>query len=467
MRPLRLRTRLALVFASGFAILLGLEALGLYLFLAREYRRDFDRSLIDAGQSTRALFAEDRSEFGTTALTAAHIISELAYGDRTLVAFDSAGHFLTASVRIPGEPYFNDVPATGPHDRPVTTALRDGEARLIRVPLEGGVEVVIAMNTMPLEQRLVHITEALLFVLPLILLLGGLVGAWASRLILRPIVLVAESAEQIGSEVAHGAVRFARLEPRPGDDEISTLTQAFNHLVDRLSSALARERGVAEQQRRFLADAAHELRTPVAILRSEAEVTLRGNGDVTNYRQAMERVASEANELSMLVSDLLLIARGDAFAIVPSRQKVYLDDLVNDVAARTRHLPAAAGRDIARPEFEAAPVSGDPVLLERALLVLVHNALVHAPGATVEVSTGIRTEGDRRWSWVRVRDYGPGVPTQDRERIFERFARLNTGVAGSGLGLAIARAIAEAHGGDLKLEDAYPGAAFILRIPAA
>jgi signal transduction histidine kinase len=455
------------VFASGFAVLLGLGALAFSLYLARSYRHDFDHSLLDAGRGARSLFREDRTEFGTTAATATHIVSELLYGDRTIVAFDSAGHFLTTSQRIPEEPYFNDAPVNAPDTRPTTITLREGPARVLRVPLDEGVGLVIAMSTLPLERRLVRLTGALATFLPLILLTGAVIGAWGSGLVLRPIVRVAESAERIGNEVANGAIHFARIPPHNAGDELTTLTEAFNLLVDRLSGALERERRVADQQRRFLADAAHELRTPVAILRSEAEVTLRGDGEIALYRQAMERVAAESKELGMLVGDLLMIARGDAQAIVPAREKVYLDDLVNNVIARARALPAAEGHELRRGEFEAAPVSGDPVLLERLLLVLVHNALMHAPGVPVEVSTGTSVEDSHAWSWVTVRDFGPGIPSAERERVFERFARLNTGVAGSGLGLPIARSIAEAHGGALILDDVPGGASFTLRLPRA
>ncbi|HEY7683060.1 MAG TPA: HAMP domain-containing sensor histidine kinase [Gemmatimonadales bacterium] len=464
MTPLRLRTRLALVFGAGFAVLLGLGALALYLSLARTYRRDFDRGLLDAKRSGRALFSVDRNEFTTAAQTATHVVGELVYGDRTLVAFDSAGQFLAASQRIPGEPYFNDVPAAGLRDRPTTMTLREGPARVIGVRMESGVQLAIAMNTLPLDRRLVHLRRVLATVLPVILVFGAVIGAWGSRWVLRPIIRVAQTAERIGEEVANGAVRFDRLPPSPAGDELTTLTDAFNLLVDRLGGALERERGVAERQRRFLSDAAHELRTPVTILRSEAEVTLRGDGDAPAYRQAMERIAAEANELGTLVADLLLMARGDARAISPSRQRVYLDDLVNDVIARCRKLPMASGREIRRGQFEAAPVEGDATLLERALLALVHNALVHAPGSPIELSTGVDEDGGAARSWARVRDWGPGIPAAERERIFERFARLNSAAPGNGLGLPIARAIAEAHGGELRLDEVATGVAFTLVI---
>jgi two-component system OmpR family sensor kinase len=465
--PLGLRVRLALVFTAGFAVLLGLGALGIYIYLARGYRRDFDHALMDAGRGARALFRQDRSEFATSPQTLSHIITELVYGDRTIVAYDSTGTFLGASQRIPDEPYFNDVPHDGPRDRPVPVLLRDGPARAIRVPFENGVELVIAMSTLPLERRLVRLTRALATILPVILVLGALIGAWAARLVLRPIIRVAESTERIGNEVARGAVRFDRLPPHPAGDEITTLTDAFNRLVDRLSAALERERAIVERQRQFLADAAHELRTPVAILRSEAEVTLRGNGTITDYRTAMEQIAIEAEELGLLVADLMLVARGDAQVMAPSRKRVYLDDILHQVIARARVLPGAAGHELRQGDFEAAPVDGDAILLERALLVLVHNAMLHAPGSPIEVSTGSTTTPDGSFSWASVRDFGPGIPADQRERIFERFARINTGAPGTGLGLAIARAIAEAHGGTLTLDEVAPGASFTLRLPQA
>jgi signal transduction histidine kinase len=460
-----IRTRLALVFATGFAVLLALGALGVYLHLASGYRRDFDRSLIDAGRGARSLFRMDRPEYGTADATTAHIISELVYGDRTIVAYDSSGRFLAATQRFPDEPYFNDAPAAGPRNIPITVELHEGTARVLRAPIAEGAEVIIAMSTLPLEGRLARLKRSLATVLPVVLVLGALIGAWTSGLVLRPIVKVAESAERIGEGVAEGATRFDRLPSPTADDEVATLTGAFNLLVDRLSAALERERALAERQRRFLADAAHELRTPVTILRSEAEVTLRSDADLAGYRRALEHIVQEAQELGNLVADLLLLARDDAGAIAPVREPFYLDDIANRVLSRIRVLPAATGRDFRRGEFEAAPVTGDPHLVERALFALVHNALIHAPGAMIELSTGATNHGEPGESWIRVRDEGPGIPSHLHERAFERFGRLNGETPGSGLGLAIAKAIVQAHGGSLVLEETPVGASFLMRLP--
>ena len=174
----------------------------------------------------------------------------------------------------------------------------------------------------------------------------------------------------------------------------------------------------------------------------------------------------EAEELGTLVGDLLLIARGDDQALAPQPS----GSTSMTWSTRHWHGPGPCPR---RRDGSCATASSRPHrcwetrrLLERALLVLLHNALIHAPGSVIELSTGVTGNGDRAWSWATMRDHGPGIPALERERVFERFARLNTGVAGAGLGLAIARSIAEAHWGTLTLDEVPEGASFTLRVPA-
>ena len=466
MTPLALRARLALVFASGFALLLVLGGVVLYLQLARGYQRDFDHGLEDGARAARSILAIDRLEYPTKEAAVAHVVGELIYGDRTIVAFALGGSVLSVSRRIPDHPYFDDVRPTMLLGVPTTVTLRAGEARVLRTPLTDGIELVLALDTSPLQHQLARLRLALFTGLPLILIVGGVFGAWASGLVLRPVVAVASAAERVGQEVAEGATSFSPLPPRTAGDELTILTEAMNLLIDRLGAALARERDAAERQRQFLADAAHELRTPVAILRSEAEVTLEGGGSEAEYREALGRIAAESEDLGRLVSDLLLMARSDSEALTPRRERVYLDDLAHLVISRASKLPQAAGREFRWDDFEAAPVMGDPALLERALLALVHNALVHATGPVV-LSSGVRRQGGRDWSWLSVRDFGPGIPTAERERVFKRFSRLDRESAGAGLGLSIARAIAEAHGGTLTLVEVTPGAEFLLKLEKA
>jgi signal transduction histidine kinase len=462
---LTLRARLALVFAGAFALLLLAGGALLYYQLVRGYQRDFDHDLRDGVRAARSVLALDRPEFPTREEAVIHTVGELIYGDRTIVAFRSDGSVLAVSRRIPDHPQFDDVRLTIPADEPTTLVLREGEARALRAPLTEGIDLILALDTSALQHQMARLRLALFTGLPFILVVGGAFGAWASGLVLRPVVDLARAAERVGQEVASGSAGFTRLPPRQADDELGVLTESLNLLIGRLASALAEERKVAEQQRQFLADAAHELRTPVAILRSEAEVALKG-GSETEARAALDRIAAETTSLSQLVADLLLMARSDAGTLTARRQKVYLDDLASKVISRVARLPAAAGREIRGEQFDEAAVLGDPSLLERAILVLVHNALVHGTG-TVRLSSVVRLEGGKEWCCLTVRDEGPGIPPEARDRIFERFSRLDRASAGAGLGLAIARSIAEAHGGSLTLTGSGPGSEFLLRIEKA
>ena len=467
--PLRgIRVRLAVLFVAGFAILLAAAGAGLYWWLERQYWRDFDLELTETAHSAQALFAQDRDEFATTAETAAHLLTELVFVDRTIVATDSSHRRIASTLPYTGAPLLLDDLDLRLHaPRPVTVTLTSGRARVVEEQLPDGVRLLIAMPLAPLELRLHQLRLTLLVGLPLILLLGGAVGAAASTSALKPIARLAGAADVIAGEVASGATSFSALPPASAPDEIDRLTRAIGELLEQGSRALRRDREVAEQQRRFLADAAHELRTPVAIIRSAAEVSLAGDDDAERRRDVLVAIAQEATRLGSLVADLLALAREGSATAVGAREPVYLDDLAHRVVGRLRRLPIAAGREITFGEFGEAPVRANPALAERAIFVLVHNALVHAAGSRIELSAGRDLHARPPASWIRVRDWGPGVPPDAEARVFERFERLDPAAPGSGLGLAIARQVADVHGGSLTLERPDGGGtAFLLLLPS-
>ncbi|HET8656635.1 MAG TPA: HAMP domain-containing sensor histidine kinase, partial [Longimicrobiaceae bacterium] len=238
--------------------------------------------------------------------------------------------------------------------------------------------------------------------------------------------------------------------------------RTFNELLARLEGAFG-------QQRRFMTDAAHELRTPVAILRGEADVALaRDDRPAEEYRGSLRLVREESRRLSGVVDDLFLLARADAGEHLLRPTDFYLNDLVEECVRSARALAAARRIDVEGETDGDAPFRGDEAHLHRLLVNLLDNAIKYSPPGTRVTVTMRREDGRYR---VSVRDAGIPVAPELRERIFERFFRAGTTggshASGAGLGLAIARWAAEAHGGALVLLPSGPGGGneFILWLP--
>jgi two-component system OmpR family sensor kinase len=216
-----------------------------------------------------------------------------------------------------------------------------------------------------------------------------------------------------------------------------------------------------------MADASHELRTPVSIARTAAEVALgQPRRDEAEYRDALALIAREARRLGGMVDDMFLLARADAAGLRLSPGLLYLGELVAGCARDAAVL--AEGRDV-RVEWRGdgdLPFTGDERMLRQLLMNLLGNAVRHTPE---HGSVRVEVAAEPQAYDVRIVDSGPGIPTADRERIFERFVRLDaSGRApdGAGLGLPIARAIAEAHGGTLVVAHSdASGSTFRLRLP--
>jgi signal transduction histidine kinase len=200
------------------------------------------------------------------------------------------------------------------------------------------------------------------------------------------------------------------------------------------------------QMRQFMADAAHELRTPVAVLRSRAEVALQRERDPTAYAAALAAVGVEAERMGGIVDDLLTLARADAGERPVVRERVYLDDLALDAVDGVRVLAERRGVELAVPEFEEAAVEADPLLLRQLIVIVLDNAIKFTP-AGGRVSLRVRADGGRS-ALILVEDTGIGIAPQHLAQIFDRFYRGDDARArsdGAGLGLSIARWIADEH----------------------
>ncbi len=308
----------------------------------------------------------------------------------------------------------------------------------------GAVQVLAASSLAEATASLDSVRDVLLVVVPLLVIAVGALVWFATGRALHPVVAITDQANEISAMTLHERV------PVPGsDDEIAELATTMNAMLDRLESA-------AERQQRFVSDSSHELRTPVAAIRSEMEVALAGDG--TDWPAVAERVLDEDARLERMVADLLVLARHDEGRSGPSAE-IDLDDVVYEQARRARRLPV----DVSG--VSAVKVRGSRTDLDRAIGHLLDNATRH--GAT---AVWVTLSQDGEVARLDVSDDGPGVPPGERQRIFERFSRLEEArtrdAGGAGLGLAVVAAIADSHGGSVNVEDRPGGGAtFSFTVP--
>ena len=448
--PLRgLRIRIAFAVAASYAFLLAFATAFLYFTLERRWFADVDQTLATSAQAATAFFATELVEYGTPDATVVHVISELVFGDRTIVAINAAGTRLARSRPMADSPDLWHADLTRISEQPVTLATPTGPARVIGSPIARGYRLAIGFPLSPVEERLRYLRLTLGFGFLICFGLGTAVAMVMSRRALVPVIDLAREADRVSEALGSGVVPTIGQPAVVVPDEVGRLQTAFGLLIGRLEEAIAKEREVASSQRRFFGDAAHELRTPVAIIRNEIDTALQTAPP--GEQPVLAALARETDHLGRLVGDLLLLARGETRTDLAHAGLVGLDDVTSNAIMRAGRHPAAAGREIVVGEFEIAPVRGDATLLERAVLALIENALLHAAPSNVFVSVGVDHTGGAPGAWVRVRDEGPAIPMADRERIFERFVRLRRDTPGSGLGLAIVRWIADIHGGTLTL----------------
>jgi two-component system OmpR family sensor kinase len=298
-------------------------------------------------------------------------------------------------------------------------------------------------------------------IIPLTILLAGAGGYLLTRRSLSPVVAMSAQAGRFGAENLE-----ARLTVRNPDDELGRLARSFNDLLDRLSASF-------DRQKRFVADASHELRTPVAILCGETEVSLgKQERSEQDYRETLQILGEESKRLKRIVEDLFTLARADAGQYPLSVSDFYLDELAAECAKNVRTLAAAKEINVSCRSRSDALIRGDESLLRRMLLNLLDNAIKFTPaGGSVSIHCG---EQDGLYH-LSVQDTGPGIPAELQNRIFERFfradkarSRTERDRSGAGLGLSISSWIAGAHRGKLELtRSTSEGSMFTAILPKA
>ena len=306
----------------------------------------------------------------------------------------------------------------------------------VRLPAREGGDLIVVATSLEAANASVHRLIILLLVAgPAALFAAGAGGWWLARSALAPVASMTREASEIGM-----ARLDERIEVPRTTDELSRLASTLNAMLDRL------ERGVSEK-RRFVADASHDLRTPLAVMRSELDVSLRSTDLTPGAKEALSSARDEIERMARIVDNLLTLARLDEGGLELLEASVDLRSVVDGAVASIGTLADARGIDV-RVEGAAGVVTADRMRLEQVVTNLLSNAYRYSnPGSQVNVSVW-RHDAE---AGVTVRDDGPGVPTEILPRIFERFVRADgprTGSeGGSGLGLAICREIVESHGG--------------------
>lgn len=342
--------------------------------------------------------------------------------------------------------------------KPRSSAPRRGYADLVQLgeqPNQVSVLVAVTESTADIQatQRRLLLT---LVAGSLVVVFVGAALAWVVvGRVLRPVRALTQTARSISEQDLNRRVDV----PAP-DDEVGDLKATFNELLARLEHSFA-------SLRQFTADASHELRSPLTLMRTEVDVALARARDRSDYERVLRSLQGEIEHMSQIVDQLLLLAQSDAGNLPLLPSKIDVADFVEETAVRWRAVAEAQGVSLEVGAPAAGALYGDPMLLRRVLDNLLDNAIRYSPTLAPVALTATRTGGE--WL-IEVHDQGPGVPEQMREHIFDRFARADTvrtrRGGGSGLGLALSAAVIRAHGGALELVDGTErGARFRIRLP--
>lgn len=452
---LSIRARLTLWYTIVLSLVLAVSAAAFYEVHSRSRLARFDEELARAGALVAGVVPAELEEGVELAEAARGALEDIGMPGRSLAVFDAAGVLLSG--RWEGLPLGS---ADELGDRGYVAASVEAQGGPLRLHRsrhsyeETTYQVGVAESLAPLESELAGLRSALLggVLFALLLAVGG--GWWIARAALQPVTLMAAQARRITDRTPG----FRLSSPNP-QDELGLLARAFNDLLARLESALS-------QQRQFMADASHELRTPVSIARTAIDVTLRRSGrPEVEYRDSLGVVHEQMRRLTRIVEDLFTLARADATGLRLEPSLLYLDELVADCVKETRVLaePKAVALECRGPSD--VEIHGDERWLRQMLVNLLDNAIRHTPSGT-RVLVDLIAQKDA--VDVAITDGGAGIPEAERERVFERFVRLDAARTGdgAGLGLPIARAIAEAHGGTLALRRSdASGCTFVVRLP--
>lgn len=442
---LPIRWRLALWYSAFLALALLIVSVVIYVGLQRLLERSLDA---DLRREVATVLAVTRVEDGR--LSVAEDALPRPADDQLIRVFDRDGDRIAERSRDLDEDDLNEAALAAGRDRALDgeTDLRwvtahDERLRVLSQPVRtsdapAGV-VQVGLSDDAVAEPLAVARRVLGVTAPLILLVASVGGVWLAGRALGPVDRMTRLAAAIEADSLS-----RRIDLPASNDEVGRLARTFNAMLDRIESAFQR-------QRQFTADAAHELRTPLALMQSQIELALRKPRDPEADQAVLTALTGDVERLTRLAGTLLLLARGDAQRLELEREQVDLAALIDLVAAHYRSRADEAGVTLIL-ETEPVTLWADEDRLIQVLVNLVENALRYTP-ANRRITLGCRAEDGVAHLWVR--DEGIGIAPEHLPHLFERFYRVEPGrergQRGVGLGLSIVQAIVEHHGGTVTI----------------
>ncbi|MBV9406001.1 MAG: HAMP domain-containing protein [Acidobacteriaceae bacterium] len=451
------RLRLTFWYVLAFGGLLMAFSFYVLSFVSDDLRHQFDKQLINAAANTGSYF-EEFAEKQNIVGGARETIRELQHDNEQLAIFHdndllaATGNEvvdLTKSLHLFSAGSEPENPRLGTDSRANT--------RVVAVSLKVNsvrYTAVVAASMQELTHELNNLRRIILFALPAALLLVAVGGFLLAGKSLKPVIAISEQAERISARNLS-----ERLNVK-SHDEFGRLAAVFNALLSRLDNSF-------RVMREFMADASHELRTPLAIIHGEAEVSLSRERTLAEYRESLAVIRDNSKRMSVIVSDMLDLARADSGQQMLRKQELYLDDLITNCCRGAQ--PLAQMKQIALICRTQQDVSfyGDEELLKRMAMNLLYNAIQYTPPGG---SVSVELTSENGWSRLRVVDNGVGIDPDCVPRVFDRFYRIaesrSRADGGSGLGLAIVKLAAESHGGEVSVSsEPRCGSTFTVSLP--
>lgn len=440
---LSIRWRLTLWYGALLAVSLAIFGVILYIGLRITLNNTFDDQLRTQADIVRSTVQEN----GGTLTFKPSENNDPTSGEHFLRLIDRQGKVVAdTSTSLGGlqlDPALVAAARAG-HTRLTSVSVGGETLRVITEPVMAGDQVVgvvqVGLFRSEIREALDQLLSLLIIEIPVVLLVAGIGGYLLARRALAPVATITSLAARISGTDLRG-----RLNLTLPDDDLGRLARTFDAMLARVEEAF-------ERQRRFTGNAAHELRTPLSLMRSQIDLALVRPRSAEEYRDALREVDADLERLTRLVATLLTLSRADTGTLLPERGAFDLAETVGLVLEQYAGIADEQGVRL-REDTQPAPLVADEDLIVQVLVNLLDNALTHTP-AGGEITVGCRAGPDGTTFWIA--DTGSGIRPEHLQRVFDRFYRADFGRArghgGVGLGLSICQAIVEAHGGVIGID---------------